>query len=496
MKLLLVEDEPAALAILEKMVERIPMEIEIIGKARNGLAAKEMLENHPEIDVVITDIKMPLMDGLELSEYIYQEKQDIEVVILSGFQEFSFAQKAMRFGVEDYLLKPISLKKITEVLSKIDLRQAKKRVAHEKNLLEETIKNTHTANSGWTKRYRILTLHFGSYNGLVVFDHAEIKNGIKGFENSQLFILNGRKRNEFVLILTESANLPQQIEQVQKSFVENSYMLVYSTTSFTLSQLNSTYSKMSRMIELYHRLDAQEVLNFNTMKDNLITQEDILDWSTLSKKLQDIYLKGNWADLEKRLNKAARERLDTLTTRQVLSRGNHLLVFINQYLKDEKQINPSIFEDIILSSVKLTDILHDFEQLIKHFLDQSKKLPEKIDSHEFYQLVEQFVVQNFDRFDLNLTLISTHFGISVASINDLFKKYKQQTFKEFLLHLRMTQATSKIRESSGKSLKQIAEEVGYKDALYFSKVFKKHYGKSPSSFQEEIQKLDAPSSPE
>ena len=316
------------------------------------------------------------------------------------------------------------------------------------------------ANSGWTKRYRILTLHFGSYNGLVVFDHAEIKNGIKGFENSQLFILNGRKRNEFVLILTESANLPQQIEQVQKSFVENSYMLVYSTTSFTLSQLNSTYSKMSRMIELYHRLDAQEVLNFNTMKDNLITQEDILDWSTLSKKLQDIYLKGNWADLEKRLNKAARERLDTLTTRQVL------------------------------------DILHDFEQLIKHFLDQSKKLPEKIDSHEFYQLVEQFVVQNFDRFDLNLTLISTHFGISVASINDLFKKYKQQTFKEFLLHLRMTQATSKIRESSGKSLKQIAEEVGYKDALYFSKVFKKHYGKSPSSFQEEIQKLDAPSSPE
>lgn len=493
MKLLLVEDEPAALTILEKIIERIPMEIEIIGKAKNGLAAKEILENHPKIDVVITDIKMPLMDGLELSEYIYQEKPSIEVVILSGFQEFSFAQKAMRFGVEEYLLKPIKLEKITEVLNKIDQRQAKKKIEYERNLLEKAVKSSRIATDNWAKKYRMLTLHVGSYNGMVVFNHTEIERNIEGFEESQAFVLNGRKRNEFVFIFPESTQLSKRIEQLQNSFVYNSYLLVYSTSSLTLSQLNSIYSKMSRMIELHHRMDAQAVLNFNTMKDKLISQEDVLDWSSLSEKLQDIYLKGDWAELEKQLNTAVRAGLDTLTTRQILNRGNHFLHFINQYLKDEKQINSGVFEDIILSSVKLADIIHDFEQLIAHFLEQSKQFPEKIDSYEFYQLVENFVRKNYDRSDLNLTLISTHFGISMASLNELFKKYKQQTFKEFLLHLRMTQATNKIKQSPEKSLKQIAEEVGYKDALYFSKVFKKHYGKSPSSFQEEIRKLDASS---
>lgn len=489
MNLLLVEDEPAALAILEKMIERIPIEVQIVGKARNGLAAKEILENHSEIDMVITDIKMPLMDGLELSEYIYQENLDLDVVILSGFQEFSFAQKAMGFGVEEYLLKPVQLDKMTEVLNRISERREKKKREYEKKLLEKAIKSTFSMKEDWLNRYRILTLHFGSYNGMVVFDHDEIEHEIYLLENTHRFVLNGRKRNEFVLILKESDQLKQVMEQIRSSFEKNAYVLVYSVNPFSLSQLNSAYSKMFRTVEFTHRLGTQEVLNLNTLKDNLISQEDILDWSIVSVKLQEAYVKGQWVDLEKYLKSIVREKIDILTTRQVLNRGNQLLAFMNQHLEDKKQINPSIFEEIILSSVTLTDILQDFDQLIDHFLEQSKQFPEKIDSYEFYKLVEKFVVQNFDRFDLNLTLISDHFGISMASINDLFKKYKQQTFKEFLLHVRMEQAILKIRQSPFKSLKQIAEEVGYKDALYFSKVFKKHFGKSPSFFQEEIRNL-------
>lgn len=491
MTLLLVEDEPAALTILEKIIEKIPLEIQIVGRARNGLAAKEMIENQPEIDAVITDIKMPLMDGIELSEYIFEKKIDIEVVILSGFQEFSFAQKAIQFGVEEYLLKPIKIEEITEVLSKIASKREKKKKRYEKRLLENEIKkNGYTTDIHWNKRYQIITLHFGSFNGLVVYDDMEIKKKIAEFEGLMNFVINGRKRNEFVLIIQESSHLAKILGKIQEGFTRNPYIAIYSSSFITISELNSIYSKMSRFVELYHRIGVKEVFSFETIKDDIVSQKDSLNWLSVHSKLQDHYVKGHWIELEELLKNVVIENLNILTTQQLIDRSNHLLSFFNQYLEIEMQISRNIFEDVIFSSVEISDVVRDYQDLIEHFLDQSKRFPEKIDSYEFYQLIEQFLKQNFYRSDLNLTMISEHFGISMKSINDLFKKYKQQTFKEFMLDLRMEQAVFKMNQAPIISLKQIAEEVGYKDALYFSKVFKKHFGKSPSMFQEEIRNLD------
>lgn len=488
MNLILVEDEPAALAILENIIKKLPLTLNIVGKARNGLEAKELLKTHRHIDIVITDIKMPLMDGLELSEFIYQENRNVDIVILSGFQEFSFAQKAMQFGVEDYLLKPLMPEKMTQVLSKIAARRTSSNREQERRFLESCLKgNKQAGDNEWHKNYKMITLHLGSYNGLVVED-GHIEEKIALLETENIFVLSGRKKNEFVLIFLASLSLSEKIRQIQTVFHQVSFVMVYVGKHLTAHELNGTLIKMSRTIELHHRLGQQQSLNLESVGLNAMIQKASNDWYLLIESLEEDYLRGAWEVLEGKLQQFLTEKKEiaSLTTLQIVDQANHLIGFFNGHLDPNYQINRNVIEDIIVSSVMLEDILQGFKELLAFFLEQVMQYPEKIDSYDFYLLIEAFMQENYSRGDLNLALISGHFGISTTSVNDLFKKYQQGTFKEVLLKLRMEQAVAKIRKDPVKSLKQIAEEVGYKDALYFSKVFKKQYGKSPSIFQEEI----------
>ena len=199
------------------------------------------------------------------------------------------------------------------------------------------------------------------------------------------------------------------------------------------------------------------------------------------------FLQGNWRQLKKYIieNLVSKKALHQLTTLQILDRGNRLLSFFNGHLSENQRISTAAFSDVILGAVKLSDVVILFQQLQAHFFQVMNQYPEKINSEAFYQLVEGFVKEHFAAKELSLNLLSQHFGISTTSVNDLFKTYQKKTFKEVLVNYRMEHALVEIRKHPTKSLKQIAEEVGYQDALYFSKVFKKTYGSSPSAIQKE-----------
>lgn len=487
--LILVEDEPAALNILEKIIHKLSLDLTILGKARNGLEAKKLLQNHKNIDIVISDIKMPLMDGLELAEFIYEEKIDVDVIILSGFQEFSFAQKAIEFGVEEYLLKPILPQKLEQVLSKIAAKRANNKLIKEKAVLENYLKNGHSwGGSDNDKSYKMFLLHLGSFNGLEMEYRDLIADKLLKLEKEGMFVLNGRKKSEYVFLISSNLSASEKINQIQTEFSLISYQLVYSTDVLLLEDLNGMQTKMARIVELSHKMEQHQILNLNIAKTNFLVQGDPIDWLAFKKKLEDQYFKGEWAEIEKDLQSvlSKKSELASLTTLQLVDRANHVIGFINEHLEAKVKINPRVFEDIIFSSVSLDDVIEDFQEILSHFFSQINRFPEKVDSYDFYLLIETFIHQNYAKNSLSLSLLSRHFGVSTTSINDLFKKHKKQTFKEVLMECRMSQAMLKIKNNPSQNLKRIAEEVGYKDALYFSKVFKKKYGKSPSLFQEEF----------
>lgn len=485
LKLLLIEDEPAALQILKNIVAKLPLSLEVLGCGRNGIEAQNLLETYPQTDVVITDIKMPLMDGLELAAFIHQKRLSVDVIILSGFQEFTFAQKALAYGVKEYLLKPLSPAKLTETLETISKRRQISGRAQERELLQNYLNgNQASSNANDQKQYKVLLIHLGSYNGLVVEFRELVIEQMRRLKKG--ILLQGQKKYEYFWLL-ENDSLAQAVTHLENVLAQFSYFVIYHNEFCKPKELNGLATKLSRWCELNHTLDGQWIRSFSDLNKEKILTKDPLDWQKIEVKLEAWFLQGNWRQLKKYIieNLVSKKALHQLTTLQILDRGNRLLSFFNGHLSENQRISTAAFSDVILGAVKLSDVVILFQQLQAHFFQVMNQYPEKINSEAFYQLVEGFVKEHFAAKELSLNLLSQHFGISTTSVNDLFKTYQKKTFKEVLVNYRMEHALVEIRKHPTKSLKQIAEEVGYQDALYFSKVFKKNYGSSPSAIQKE-----------
>ncbi|MFV0528887.1 MAG: response regulator [Lachnospiraceae bacterium] len=123
-QILLAEDEPLLMQSLARHIEELNMGFTVAAKATNGQEALQFLDTHT-IHVVMTDVIMPVMDGLELAREIHQRHTSIKTIIVSGHADFAFAQKALSYGVSDYLLKPVSSEKLENTLLKIKLELGK-----------------------------------------------------------------------------------------------------------------------------------------------------------------------------------------------------------------------------------------------------------------------------------------------------------------------------------------------------------------------------------
>lgn len=117
-KYLVVEDEHLIRKNLIKKIQSLQLPFELAGEASNGMDARILIEKTCP-DLVITDIRMPQFDGLELAEYLHKNYPHMKVVILSGYNDFSYAQSAIKYQVKDYLLKPVTVEALSESLQKI-----------------------------------------------------------------------------------------------------------------------------------------------------------------------------------------------------------------------------------------------------------------------------------------------------------------------------------------------------------------------------------------
>ena len=118
LKILIVDDEPDICELIHKLIDWEELELTSLGSSQNGIDAMEIILRQKP-DIVITDIKMPIMTGIELAGWIYQNKPDTKVIIVSGYSDFEYARKALEYKVFDYLLKPISKDKVSELTARI-----------------------------------------------------------------------------------------------------------------------------------------------------------------------------------------------------------------------------------------------------------------------------------------------------------------------------------------------------------------------------------------
>ncbi len=137
--IMLVDDESLARKLLENRISQIPG-VTVTASLPNGLSAQKYMLEHV-VDLVITDIRMPFMDGLELAEFVKKFFPECPIIIISGYDEFEYARKAIQFGVKDYLLKPLQFKQVVEAVEKsmAELRQRQRKLLSDRDFSYETL---------------------------------------------------------------------------------------------------------------------------------------------------------------------------------------------------------------------------------------------------------------------------------------------------------------------------------------------------------------------
>lgn len=531
LKVIVADDEEKICQLIVKLIDWQSADMEIAAIASNGFETMEAIEKyHPE--VVITDIRMPGMDGLELIKKTKEAGIEAEFIIISGYRHFEYAQNAIRYGVSDYLLKPIKKDELNATLHKIRDRYREK---HEQFTYEEKVKLLLKNDAG-----RLRTAYFSS----VLYEQKrEVKKlGIEEINSRYHYRFEDGWFQiccvKFDGISTNSENLrfiaDKTASLIEQLFKECCYEYeIYVEGSFIYTLLN--YSKeeqrhiirqlkafLSEFLVLESILEGlkvtigagKEVPHPSLLQDSLKqarnciqqrllegTDQLIYDFEQKETGLADsrLFLDFN-RDMTKALESMDVEQMKATLVHLQEDLRNRSGVTGHEILQMTKEVC-----NLFLFSMKNQKIVIDNEA---HFLeDYNRKAGDCYRIDQLFSLLERELTdayekaiqnrkQEYDRpirtarrymnehymEPITLEDVSAVAGFSSTYFSSLFKKETGTAFLEYLSSIRMEEAKRLLRETNH-NIDNICRSVGYSDVKYFTKSFIKTTGLKPTEYR-------------
>lgn len=486
-RLVLAEDEPAAAENIHDIIRLYCPEFELAAVGENGAEGLELARRlHP--DLLLTDIKMPVMNGLDLIKSLHDEMPEIKTIILSGYQDFEFARTALQQGAVDYLLKPISPSTLQTTLNRIIPLMENDRAQRRLNIIRELLSGGKIPDEKQDSFFPAPGYFIGlcRKNGLpgrftgigrIIPPASSAKDDVIDFY--------GKDDMECIHIEPEHA-YQEKIQWDRISWLNRDIpgyqTIVYHIKPIPLKELPQC------MEELYNTLAYSLV----TGKSQIIASGDRGSFSgELSLSFTDTslmyYLKENRSQKIKDL---LREQLDVWEKSDVpqylAEEGIHsFFEQICQLYPEDKAIAPEDrIEFLINDAFYYATGYEDLENNLLYILD--KLLParepniNKIDTPEFFNLIGEFIKDKLAE-PISLQQSCIHFGISQTYMSKLFRKYTGLSFTNYLTQCRIEKAKQYL--AGGKTLvRDAAAMTGFSDQFYFSKVFRSLTGLSPSEF--------------
>ncbi|WP_010261872.1 response regulator transcription factor [Treponema primitia] len=479
-KIILVEDEPAAAEHIRDILRIYCPQFELAAAGDNGKTGLELARQyHP--DILLTDIRMPVMDGLELIRTLHEELPDIKTIILSGYQDFEYARTALRHGTVDYLLKPISpatlRASLDRVVPLIENEQRQNRLSLLRQLLGEDAPPPDKLNAYFPAP--LYTAALMRINGLPS-RFSPLIGGIMDRAGEDWFTLTGRDEMEYLHIAT--GELPN--DHFTDVF-KHQEIPGYTTTliwgqPFPLTELPMVVRSLYKALDQGLIIGMTQLIVAHLTNQRLIPKSPPADWEF--KDSLRLFLRENKPDrikklLEDLLNQYRREEQSQLALEQVV---RSFLGDIKYELKSP--VSPEEIELMINDAFAYATCYGDLSASLMDVLD--KILPNqtiaKVDTPEFFTLIKKYLSAHLAE-SLSLQSLSGHFGISQTYISRLFRKYTGQSFINYLTIIRIEKAKEYMTDRE-LLIRDIAALVGYSDQFYFSRVFRTITGRSPSEW--------------
>jgi two-component system response regulator YesN len=501
LKLLIAEDEHLERKAIKFFINKLyDREIEIAAEVSNGEEAIfQALENN--VDLVLMDIKMPKVDGLVAAEKIKEKAPETEIIVLTAHSEFDYAQKSIKIGVSDYLVKPYveeDFKKVIDnALKKI--KTQKKENEKEKRLLEKIqnltpilekeiilniIYNTESSLSSFLahknmlgiqgQKYLFLTVNYKSNEKIEESIYKYIKEEIKS-KFKDIISYNGLVNSIFLIIdnQLDSKINSKDYEQLEKS-IKNSVQNIKQEIIINKSSVSSDFEEIS---EIYNQtkkndVDAQYSINNYPYQSEKKVFAKIIDknYELAQKEFDKIY---NYLLQEKNCE-----------LNQIKSFLRRFLIFLNRRLMEYyNEQQPFLSMQNLENEIELIDNLEVlkiyFEQIIGNLVeDLSNNAKEQ--KVEIIETVKEYIDENFSE-DISLDDLAEYISFSKYYLSKLFKEVEGINYKDYLIKVRMEAAKKRLK--NGEKIKVVSGEVGYSDRNYFSRAFKKYTGISPGKFQ-------------
>ena len=522
-KVFLVEDEVLTREGIRDNVDWKANGFEYCGEAADGETALLLLRA-VKPDILITDIKMPFMDGLQLGKIVREHMPWIKIIILSGHDEFEYAKEAINLGVTEYLLKPITVQDMHKVLQKLALQldQEKKeqenlqkmqaQVEENQAMLRErlilkvvtgAVDSTEAIEKGQAlgldliaRCYLIVILKFEIGDRSEQFNYEEyqkIQNVVSGLvgSNPDIFLL---KKDWKELVLLMKGNIPQYLEEESGLLLES----IKNEVARSRYQLTVGVGKQKNRIADIYQSFIEAFVG--------IQNESGLEKSNSNRGLEKAeLLKVNKSAVETYLNCGVKDDFEEFFTAYIQPLGDTAL---KSYL-----IKNYIFMDVVLATAKLVhdlggsvDLvipeLNSIETILATIktIEQLKTEINKVlvkalifrDSQTVGQhakvihQAKEFIDQHYMEPNLSLYEIASLVNLSSSHFSMVFSQETCQTFKEYLTTKRINKAKEMLRTTSLSS-NDISYQVGFNDPHYFSFVFKKVSGFSPTEFRSQTQ---------
>ena len=541
LKIFLAEDEVVVRETIKRMIPWEELGFELVGEAADGeMALPLLIRQQP--DLLITDIKMPFMDGLTLARLAKKEIPGLKVVILSGYDDFNYAKQAIGIGVEDYLLKPITKNALIERLSEI-----RSRYEHEKTQKEyyEKFQREMQAYEKNSSRDFFEALVGGSMDMMEVYKRAE-KLGldiVAEAYNVLIFTMNcdedfSGQRDEYSSWEAESLELLENffaghssamlfrsnifsygvllkgqretIEENTRACVDEirkilsrqdgrrEWFLAVGQSVERLSQIQKSYHTASRAFSQRYLYD-ENILYYDEMEtmehpggqaeteDNAYLQK--VDVNALNPAILQKFLSNGLQEETENFVKdyfyaIGQEPMESLVFRNyvILNVRFSVISFIKGLGCDTNEMESADTEEVLAESGKNMESAIAYA---KKMISQAIEIRDQNSGNKNRSILKtavDFIESHYMEEEISLNTVANVANVSSNHFSALFSQNMGQTFIEYLTSLRMNKAKELLR-CTGMRSSEIAGEIGYKDAHYFSYLFKKTQGMTPSDYR-------------
>lgn len=508
-RVLIVDDEKFIRRGLKLILEQMDYDFSIIQTCRNGREALEKL-NSEDFDLVLTDIRMPQIDGIDLIREIQKLKNKPEVIIISGYDEFSYAVEGLKYGAQGYILKPIDKTELKKALDKVEKSMEGKEMIREKNQrlqaymdqmfaneLNYILMNKHLENETIKSMLEVMKLSIFDAPfcvGLLEVRTVEteklkkciqdiINNYMKDELSDSVFFTD---KNGFIVLLIPR----EQYANVLLGLIDESMGV---KCFLGVSQMSQS---MTDIRKLY--LESFSALRYRIFKreSSILFYEDIKYNKVLSnipvekiKRLSNMLGVQSMAHIKSLLREIFdKDKIYSQDITYLEEIATHMYnILIIDFYKQIPQKSLKVrgrYEKLenIYNFEHVDEYIREWEAYLRNIDEYLKALQETYANNNQIDMAIEFIQSNYYK-DLNMAYMANYVSFNYSYFSQAFSKYTGKCFSDYLKEVRIEKAKELLENTDDKII-DISRQVGFQNPKHFMKSFKEITGITPTKYRE------------